>query len=72
MLPFGAEHSVFWSRLPVVLYGCASLTLREEHRENRENRVLKRIVGPTRDELTGGWKNYTMRSYMVALFAKCN
>ena len=42
--------------LPVVLYGCEtwSLTLREEHRLRVfENRVLKRIFGPGRDEVTG-------------------
>jgi hypothetical protein len=40
--------------LPVVLYGCEtlSLTLREEHRL----RVLRRIFGPKRDEVTGGWR----------------
>jgi hypothetical protein len=39
--------------LPVVLCGCAtwSLTLREEHRLRVfENRVLRRIFGPKRDE----------------------
>ena len=39
--------------LPVVLYGCEtwSLTLREEHRLRvSENRVLRRILGPKRDE----------------------
>jgi hypothetical protein len=43
--------------LPVILYGCEtwSLTLREEHRLRVfENKVLKRIFGPKRDELTGG------------------
>jgi hypothetical protein len=43
--------------LPVVLCGCEtwSLTLREEHRLRMfENRVLRRIYGPKRDELTGG------------------
>jgi hypothetical protein len=42
--------------LPVVLYGCEtwSLTLREEHRlKMLENRVLRRIFGPKRDEVTG-------------------
>jgi hypothetical protein len=41
--------------LPVVLYGCKtwSLTLREEHRLRVfENRVLRRIFGPKRDEVT--------------------
>jgi hypothetical protein len=41
--------------LPVDLYGCEtwSLTLREEHRLRVfENRVLRRIFGPKRDEVT--------------------
>jgi hypothetical protein len=41
----------------VVLYGCEteSLILREEHRLGVfENRVLRRILGPKRDEVTGG------------------
>jgi hypothetical protein len=34
-----------------------SLTLREEHRLRLfENRVLRRIFGPKRDEVTGGWR----------------
>jgi hypothetical protein len=34
-----------------------SLTLREEHRLRVfENRVLRRIFGPERDEVTGGWR----------------
>jgi hypothetical protein len=40
----------------VVLYGCGtwSLTLKEEHRLRVfENRVLRRIFGPKRDEVTG-------------------
>jgi hypothetical protein len=45
--------------LPVVLYGCEtwSLTLREEHRLRVfENRVLRRMFGPKRDEVTGEWR----------------
>jgi hypothetical protein len=44
--------------LPVVLYGCEtwSLTLEEESRLRVfENRVLRRIFGPKRDEVTGEW-----------------
>jgi hypothetical protein len=45
--------------LHVVLYGCEtwSLTVREEH-ELRvlENGVLRRIFGPKRDGVTGGWR----------------
>jgi hypothetical protein len=34
-----------------------SLTLREEHRLRVfENRVLRRIFGPNRDKVTGGWR----------------
>jgi hypothetical protein len=38
--------------LPLVLHRCEtwSLTLREEHR------VLRRIFGPKRDDMTGGWR----------------
>jgi hypothetical protein len=45
--------------LPVVLYGCEtwSLRLREEHKLRvLENRVFRRIFGPKRDEVTGGWR----------------
>jgi hypothetical protein len=45
--------------LPVVLYVCEtwSLTLREEHRLREiENRVLRRIFGSKRDEVTGEWR----------------
>ena len=45
--------------LPVVLYGCEtwSLTLREERKLRVfENRVLRRVFGPKRDEVTGEWR----------------
>ena len=45
--------------LPVVLYGCEtwSLTLREERRLMVfGNRVLRRLFGPKRDEVTGEWR----------------
>jgi hypothetical protein len=69
LLPFSPEPSVFSSAskklkiriwktiiLPVVLYGCEtwSLTLRGENRlKIFENKVLRRIFGPKRDEGTG-------------------
>jgi len=69
LLSFGAESFVFQFAvqkfkdkiyrtiiLPVVLYGYEtwSLTLREERRLRVfENRVLRRIFGPKRDEVTG-------------------
>jgi hypothetical protein len=49
-----------------VLYGCEawSLTLREERRLRVfENRVLRRVFGPKRDE--GNGENYIMRSLMI-------
>jgi hypothetical protein len=47
--------------LPVVLYGCEtwSVILREEHRLRVfENRVLRRIFGPKRDEKTSEWRKF--------------
>ena len=41
------------------MYGCEtwSLTLREERRQRVfENRVLRRVFGPKRDEVTGEWR----------------
>ena len=55
--------------LPVALHGCEiwSLTLKEECRLRvLENKVLKRIFGPKRGEVTGEWeKNYVMSSLMI-------
>jgi hypothetical protein len=45
--------------LSVVLYGCETwyLTVREEHKLRVfENRGLRRIFGPKRDGVTGGWR----------------
>jgi hypothetical protein len=45
--------------LPVVLYGCEtwSLTLREECRQRVfESRVLRKIFGSQRDEVTEEWR----------------
>jgi hypothetical protein len=50
--------SCLFTFLPV-LYGCEtwSLTLGEEHRLRVfENRVLRRIFGPKRDEVTEEWR----------------
>jgi hypothetical protein len=44
--------------LLVLFYGCETsfLTLKEEHRLRAfENRVLRRIFAPKRDEIIGGW-----------------
>ena len=45
--------------LPLVLYGCEtrSLTLRRERRLKAfQYRVLRRIFGPKRDNVTGEWR----------------
>ena len=45
--------------LPVVLYGCETwwLTLREERRlRGFENRMLRKVFGRKRDEVTGEWR----------------
>jgi len=45
--------------LPVVLYGCETWMLaRRKERRLRvsENRVLRKIIGPKRDKVTGEWR----------------
>ena len=47
--------------MPAVLYECEtlSLTLREERKLRVfENKVLRRIFGPRRDEVTGEWRKF--------------
>jgi hypothetical protein len=60
LLPKNIKNKIYRTIiLPVVLYGCEtwSLILREEHRLRVfENRVLRRIFGPKRDEATGDWR----------------
>jgi len=54
--------------VPVVLYGCEtwSLTLRKERRlKVFENRALKRVFEPKRDEVTGNVENYIMKSLVI-------
>ena len=54
--------------LDVVLYGCgtSSLILREGRRLRVfENRVLRGMFVPQRDEVTWGEENYIMRSLIV-------
>jgi hypothetical protein len=72
LLPFGPEPFVFSPAvkklkiriyktiiLPVLLYGSEtwSLTLRDKHRLRVfENRVLRSIFGPKRNEVMGEWR----------------
>jgi len=55
--------------LHVVQYGCEtwSLTQREERRLRVfENRVLRRVFGPKRDEEQWNTENYIMRSLLIS------
>ena len=60
MLSLGSTIKIYRTIvLSVVLYGCEtwSLTLREERKLRVfENKVLRRIFGPRRDEVTGRWR----------------
>jgi hypothetical protein len=60
----------------VVLYGCEiwSLTLRGGNRlRELENRVLRRISGPMKDEMVRSWrKSYTEELSNSLFFAKYN
>jgi hypothetical protein len=54
--------------LSVVLYGCGtwSLTLREDHGLRvTENKALKRIFGPKRNEVKDVGENYILRSFIT-------
>ena len=60
--------------LPVVLYGCEtwSLTLREDHRLRVfENKVLRKIFGVKRDEITGEWRKLN-NAKILALYSLPN
>jgi hypothetical protein len=53
---------------PVVLYGSGtwSLTLMEERRLSVfETRMLRKVSGPKRNEVTGEWRKYIMRSFIT-------
>jgi hypothetical protein len=50
------------------LYSEGTLALREEHRMRVfENRVLRRIFEPKRDEVTGDWRKLLMRSFVICI-----
>ena len=57
---------------PVVVYRCKtwSLKLREKRKVRVfENRALKRIFGPKRDEVTGEWKRLHNEELCYLLFS---
>jgi hypothetical protein len=59
LLPKNVKIKIYRTIILPVLYGCEtwSLTLREKRRLRVfENRVLRRIFGPMRDEVTGEWR----------------
>jgi hypothetical protein len=60
--------------MPVVSYGREiwSVALREEHRLRVfENRVLRRILGPKRGEVTGEWRElYNEELHVLYSFPK--
>ena len=59
--------------LPVLLCGCNawSLTLREEQRLRVfENRVLRKLFGPKKDEMTGVENNMQQEALCFALLTK--
>jgi hypothetical protein len=59
--------------LRVVFYGCEtwSLTLREDHRLRVfENRVLRRIFGAKRDEVTGEWRKLHNEELHISYFPR--
>ena len=88
MLSFGAESlsSSLLSKnvkikicrtiiLPVILYGCEtwSLTLREKRKLRMfENRVLRRVFGPKRNEIAGNGEYYNYNEELIHLYSLPN
>jgi len=84
LLSFGAESFVWLSKnikiyrtmiLPIVLYGFGSwsLTVREERRLTvLENRVLRKIFGPKKNEVTGELRNCISKSLVSDLYSSPN
>jgi len=53
------DYNIKNTVLPVVLYGCEAwtVTLRQEHRlRASKNRALRRIFGPKKEVMSGGWR----------------
>jgi hypothetical protein len=51
----GCGRKLLWPILSYYL--CICVDLKEEHRLRAyKNRVLKRIFGPKKEQLTGGWR----------------
>jgi hypothetical protein len=64
------KFKVHRTKILPVSYGCVtwSLTLREYRRLRVfENRVLRRIYGPKRDEVIESGENYVMRSLVICI-----
>jgi hypothetical protein len=58
--------------LPLVLYGyeTESLTVREEHGlMGFTKRVLRKIFGCEREEVTGGWRNFCIEGHHDVYFS---
>jgi hypothetical protein len=73
-LPTGCIKIYRTAILPFVLYDCKtlSLRLREECRLRIfENRVLRRLFGPKRDEVTGEWRRLHNKE-LYALYSSTN
>jgi len=60
LLPTNTKFKVYRNLiLPVVIYGCEiwSFTMGKKHRQSVfENRLLKKIFGPKKDEVMGEWR----------------
>ena len=75
MIPNAFQETKFIHKtiiLPDVLNGCEtwSLTVREEHRLRvLENKVLRKIFGAKRDEITGEWRKLHNAELCIVFFS---
>jgi hypothetical protein len=68
LLSKNVKVRIYKTMISVVLYRCEtwSLTVREEHKLRVfENRALRRIFGPKRDRVTGGWRKLLTRNSII-------
>jgi hypothetical protein len=58
--------------LPVVFYGCETwlLTLKERSLRVFENRVLRRIFGPKKNEVTREWRKLHNKEFKELYFSQ--
>jgi hypothetical protein len=68
---FPGHHTGIFKNLEIKIYRTWTPTLREEHGLGVfQNRVLRRIFGPMREEVAGGWIRLYNESFIACMLQK--